>query len=333
MRALILFLLLPILCHCQESKNDKKIHGVSWVASPRIPDTQSITSVNQIKANWICHIPFGFARSNEPTVYFNSDRQWKGETTEGIAEAIRNSKDLGLSVALKPQIWIMNGVFTGRWGFDKEADWLVLEETYRNYILTFARIAQEESADLFIIGTELDEFAAARPTFWKKLILEVRAIYSGPLTYASNWDSYHKIPFWAELDYFGVDAYFPISMKNQPLLEDVEHSWNEIMFDLEKFIEPFSIPILFTEYGYRSVTGGLKEPWNSSNPGSYDPVAQELGFQGLYQSVWSRPTFAGGFLWKWFDRPERAGGEGNTGFTPQNKPSIETIRSYFDPND
>lgn len=331
MRTLLLFLLLPIFCFGQESKRDKKIHGVSWVASPRIPDAQSINSVNQINANWICHIPFGFAKSSDPTVYFNSERQWKGETAEGISQSIRSSKELGFSVAVKPQIWIMNGVFTGRWEFDNEAEWCVLEETYRNYILTFAQIAQNESVDLFIIGTELDAFASARPAFWKTLIKEVRNIYSGPLTYASNWDSYHEIPFWSELDYFGVDAYFPISMKNQPLLEDVEHSWNEIMRDLEKFIEPLSIPILFTEYGYRSATGALTKPWDSEDSRTYDPISQSLGLQGLYNSVWHRPTFAGGFLWKWFDRPERAGGEGNTGYTPQNKPSIEIIRTYFDP--
>jgi homoserine trans-succinylase len=31
------------------------------------------------------------------------------------------------------------------------------------------------------------------------------------LTYAANWDDFDKVPFWNELDYIGIDAYFPLS--------------------------------------------------------------------------------------------------------------------------
>ena len=329
MRLFLFAFLIPFLIQGQVEPNAKKIHGVAWVSNREVPEKETLKSVDQIRANWICLIPFGFAKEKEPTVYFNSDRQWEGETPEGIRALAKNAKDLGYMIAIKPQLWIMNGVYTGRWVFKKEEDWEILENTYRTYILAFAKVAREENADLFIIGTELDAFAAARPEYWNGLIDSIRTIYKGPITYASNWDSYYLIPFWAQLDYFGVDAYFPISLRKKPKQADVERAWDEIMFDLEQFIEPFDLPILFTEYGYRSVTGGLTEPWDSGNKGEYNPEIQSLGIMGLYESVWNRPTFAGGFLWKWFDRPENAGGEGHTGFTPQNKPSSEQVRSFF----
>jgi hypothetical protein len=40
---------------------------------------------------------------------------------------------------------------------------------------------------------------------------EIRKIYTGKLTYAANWDDFDKVPFWKELDYIGIDAYFPLS--------------------------------------------------------------------------------------------------------------------------
>ena len=329
MKHVLFAILIPFLLQGQDGPNAKKIHGVAWVSSREVPEKETLKSVDQIQANWICLIPFGFAKENEPTVYFNSDRQWAGETPEGIRELAKNAKVLGYQVAIKPQLWIMNGVYTGRWGFKKEDDWKKLEASYGDYVLAFAQVAQDERADLFIIGTELDAFAAARPEYWNGLIDSVRTVYKGPITYASNWDSYYLIPFWARLDYFGVDAYFPISLKKKPKQVDVERAWDEIIFDLERYVEPFDLPILFTEYGYRSVTGGLSEPWDSGNKGEYNPEIQSLGIMGLYESVWNRPTFAGGFLWKWFDRPENAGGEGHTGFTPQNKPSSEQVRSFF----
>ena len=34
-----------------------------------------------------------------------------------------------------------------------------------------------------------------RPKYWYHLIEKIKAIYSGQLTYAENWDSYQTVPF------------------------------------------------------------------------------------------------------------------------------------------
>ena len=39
----------------------------------------------------------------------------------------------------------------------------------------------------------------------------------GKLTYAENWDQYHKIPFWGKLDYVGIDVYFSLNQESIPL--------------------------------------------------------------------------------------------------------------------
>lgn len=331
MRLALCFLLVAHLAVGQapESPKYKKIHGISWVASNEVPDKEVIKSVEVTGANWLSLMPFAFAKPTEPTIHFDHPRQWKGETSEGIARCIRNAHEMGYSVAVKPQVWLLNGTYTGDWAFDMESDWQIAERTYKEYVLTFARVAETEGAEMFIIGTELDSFVHARATFWHELIKDVKAVYSGELTYAANWDSYSHFPFWNELDYIGIDAYFPISESEAPTAEEVRMAWLEQYESINGFSLRHDRPILFTEYGYRSVAGGLIKPWESHKGSQYDIATQCNGYIGLYRAVWQQPSFAGGFLWKWFDRPEEVGGHGHTGFTPQNKPSLEVIRDYF----
>lgn len=67
---------------------------------------------------------------------------------------------------LKPQIWVWRGIFTGSITMDNEAQWEQLERSYEDFILTYAKLAQETQVALFCIGTELEQFVANRPMFW-----------------------------------------------------------------------------------------------------------------------------------------------------------------------
>ena len=92
-----------------------------------------------------------------------------------------------------------------------EDDWQVLENSYTQFILLYAMLAQEIDAELFCIGTELEKFIEKRPQYWSNLIKEIKKVYKGKLTYAANWDEFKRTPFWSDLDYIGIDAYFPVS--------------------------------------------------------------------------------------------------------------------------
>ena len=59
----------------------------------------------------------------------------------------------------------------------------------------------------------MEKFVLNRPKFWNELILKIKKLYKGKLTYAANWDEYKRIHFWNVLDYIGVDAYFPLTDK------------------------------------------------------------------------------------------------------------------------
>ena len=93
-------------------------------------------------------------------------------------------------------------------------------------------------------------------------------------------------------------------------------------------------PVLFTEYGYRSVDFSGKEPWNSDRiEGNVNLKNQENALQAIYNQFWKEDWFAGGFIWKWFHNYDKIGGVDNNRFTPQNKPAEKILsKAYKDKN-
>ena len=314
---------------CSYAQN--KINGVSFVASPYPIDTSHMRQVEKANANWVAIMPFGFMPSlNAPEIQYDVSGQWWGERIEGARQTIRIAHQQGLRVMLKPQLWIRHGAFTGDISMTTEIDWQQLERSYQEFILAFAKLAQEENVRLFCIGTELHSFVNQRSKFWENLVTKVKKIYSGQLTYAENWDKISDVCFWDKLDYIGVDAYFPISRDKTPTVAQSKTGWKNHVPLLKGLSTTYQTPVLFTEYGYRSVDYAGKEPWNSSrNYGQVNLEAQENLLTGLFKSVWDQPWFTGGFLWKWYAKYEGSGGPDDNRFTPQNKPALQTIARFY----
>ncbi len=324
----ILFLTFIMLgCNGQNSK----INAVSFVANPNPINSSHVKPLQEINANYAAVMPFGFLPENDtPQIIFNTDRQWYGETKEGGRNYVAELRKVDIDVMIKPQIWISGGEYTGYLKMATEENWVALEDSYRKFILEYASLAQEESVAIFCIGTELEKFVANRPNYWIQLIKDVRSIYKGKLTYAANWDEYKRVPFWNELDYIGVDAYFPIADTKTPTVAEARAGWQPWKLEIKGVSEAFNKPILFTEYGYRSVDFSGKEPWVSSrDKKGVNMEAQTNLTKALYEELYPEPWFSGGFVWKWFVNHDDVGGLENTRFTPQNKPVAQEIKNVF----
>ena len=168
-----------------------------------------------------------------------------------------------------------------------------------------------------------------RPVFWENLIDSTKKHFSGELTYAGNWDSYNTFSHWDKLDYIGIDAYFPVSNSVTPSVEECKIGWETSFNAIKNHRQQFNKPVIFTEYGYRSIDNCGQEPWSTSNNGSINLIAQQNTYQALFEMFWNEPWFEGGFLWKWKANHSTAGGLMNKEFTPQNKPSEETIKKAY----
>jgi hypothetical protein len=307
------------------------MNGVSFVASRDTISSKHIKPVLRVQSNYVALMPYGFIKElSAPNITHNTDRQWFGETKNGLLQYAKRFQKEKVRIMVKPHIWVWRGEFTGKIKMDSEENWRILEESYTQFILTYAKAAENLNADILCIGTELEQFVAHRPMYWQKIIKEIREIYKGKLTYAANWDEFKRVAFWKDLDFIGIDAYFPLSNKKSPTIAEYELGWKLHKSEILKVQKQFNKPVIFTEFGYRSVDFNGKKPWDSKRvEGGINLEAQANALQAIYNQFWNEEWFAGGFLWKWFHKHDEVGGEKNNRFTPQNKPAEELIRKLY----
>lgn len=325
-------ILLPILFFLSLSvsaqKNSLKMNGVSFVGTSGLINESDFKPVLNINANWVTIMPFGFLANGKANVQYNSSWQWKGETTEGIAHTIDLAKKNNLKILLKPHVWTHNG-WVGNLSFATESEFKIFEESYSNYILEFAKLAQDKQVDVFCIGVELKVIAVQKPAFMKELIKKVREIYSGKLTYSANWDNYQNISFWNELDFIGIDAYFPVSESKTPSYQSCFIGWKPHYEAIKRLNRSTGKKVIFTEFGYRNIDYTGKEPWTESKNDTYNSMAQINAYRAIFSRFWGESWFAGGFIWKWFPNHNKTGGTKNNRFTPQNKPVEKIISDFY----
>jgi len=308
-----------------------KINGLSVVAPPTEFAQDPFPRIMETHADWVCFIPYGFSQFGNTSLSYNMDRQWWGEREAGIIESIRLAQKHNLKIFLKPQVYVP-GSWAGDVDFLSEEDWKLWEDNYRAFILFYADIASSFDVDLFCIGTELKKAVQKRPEFWISLIIEIRKIYCGGLTYSANWDSYDNAPFWDLLDYIGISAYFPLVDEKKPSIKKIKSAWKPIVKKLSKSNKKYNKPILFTEYGFLTVDGTTYQNWELEkkiNVLSVNEKAQADALDAMY-SVFSEVNFwAGGFLWKWFPNDQGHEGYIEKDYTPKDKMAEEILKKWF----
>ncbi len=302
---------------------NSKVKGFCLESPPMKVERNQLKEIAEVNAEWVAVIPYGYTSPGESRVVYDSEFQWWGERYDGAAEMIQSAKAEGLKVMLKPQVWIPR-MWVGDFYPDDMAVW---EESMTAFTLDFARLADSLGVELFCLATEYKKLTIENPEFFEGLIAEIRQVYGGQITYAANWDEYNFITFWDKLDFIGVNAYFPLSEKENPTEEELRTSWSEISLQLSNVSLEVQKPILFTEFGYRSIKKTAEKPWEHGRD-TYEAAAQSTAFGALFNSVWREPWMAGGFIWKWrfFDE---AGGHGDASYTPQGKPAMKVIQEKF----
>lgn len=305
-----------------------KMSGVSLEMPGQRMEENKMGGIVDIGAKWVSLIPYGYTKEGESKVHFNWDGPWWGESLNGTAKCIEYAQEIGLKTLLKPHVWVVGQGWPGR--FDPKTDdaWLIWETSYREYILACAELADSMEVDAFCIGTEYRVAVVERSAFWEKLIKEVRAVYKGQITYAANWDNFEKVMFWDQLDFIGIDAYFPLSKEKEPSREELENGWSTKAAELNDFSKKWNRKIAFTEYGFRSVD--FMNSHSSKNEDELEPNMknQERGYAAFFNTIWQEEWMLGGFFWKWHFYKD-AGGFNNDRYTPQNKPAEKIIQHYY----
>ncbi len=269
---------------------------------------------------------------------FSTDiqRGWNTPTDESLVEAIRFAHSLGLKVSLAIHLDTYEGVWRAEINPGDRAGWF---RAYGDVLNHYARMARDNGVERYVIGTELINMTTSTSNStntanWRTMIGNVKGIYSGPLTYSSNWgpsgftDEKNHIEFWGDLDFIGIAAYFNLETGSNAVA-DLKNAWNKWNFEhVKPLSDRIGKPVIFTELGYKSVPGSHSRPWDFGLGGPADETEQANSYEALF-SYWNDfPYLQGVSLWNWDVNPA-AGGPGNTDYTPQNKLAEQVMGRWF----
>ncbi len=251
------------------------------------------------------------------------------ETDEGVIHVIRAAKQNGMSVLLKPQIWVRRS-WPGEIEPGSPADEARFFHEYARWMRHYALMAEENGVPILSIGCELTRLTHGRRALWESLIRDLRTVYRGKLVYSANWgEEVDRVDFWPLLDYIGVDFYYPLSDERAPSDGELRRGIERALAELRSLSARQGKPVLLTEIGYTSTATPWKSPHESDRNQPSSPEAQARVYDVAFAAIADERTWIRGmYWWKWPSDLDR-GGPGDSGFTPNGKPAEEVVRRWY----
>lgn len=309
------------------------LKGVSFAMLNRVEGGYHAPSVDRqlerlsrLGSNSVSIMPFAFQSTvDSPELYFLHHHP-RGETDLGMVHAARRARARGFVVLYKPHLWIRRS-WPGELEMKNEADWDRWWTTYRRYVLHHALLAAWTKSELFSVGVELSK-TVRRPE-WPGLIDDTRLFFSGPVTYSGNWyGDLEQVPFWARLDYIGIDAYFPLSGSPEAGKEDLRRGARQIAERMAAASRKHGKPVLLTEVGFAARRAAWVNPHEEG--GTYSEEDQALAYQALFEALGRQRWLAGAYVWKAFsDDRDRTDADSNADFRFLGRRAEAVVRDYF----
>lgn len=247
-------------------------------------------------------------------------------TNSELKEIINIAHDYELGVVLRPildeQVFLTSSSWRGEIKPRDPNSWF---NSYETLILNYAALAESTNAEGLNIGTELNSMQQHYQDRWIELIENVREIYRGELLYSFNYDIVSQIPsleFVPLLDHIGIDAYFPLNLRDNASVHMLQKEWMNLIHHLDATFVNSSI--IVTEVGVLPITGAYRTPYAWSIPGgTYDPQVQVDYYVATYE-IW-KPRSNGIYWWcvTLGDEP------GNISYSPLNTPTEDVLKKFF----
>jgi len=308
------------------SGEDAFLRGTSFTAFSEFAfhsafANQSLAQFKDDGGEWVA-LCFWWFVDNLTATTIHPDFDEYSCSNETLLRAIARARELGLKLMLKPMV----DPKTGDWRayINPSEEWF---SAYEKFIVSWAEFAEQYNIELLSVGCEFS-LSESYASNWREIIAAVRQVYSGNLTYASNYDVYDKVSWWDALDYIGIDAYFSLSNENSPPLEKLINSWDNIKQELQAFATSQQKTIIFTEVGYRSINGCNKEPWNWERDGWLDLEEQAMCYEALFRALWGENWLQGIFWWDWTPY-NSSNWLKDKGYTCQFKPAEAVLRAWY----
>ncbi|MDQ3031620.1 MAG: hypothetical protein M3Y87_04325 [Myxococcota bacterium] len=282
--------------------------------------------------NWISITPFGRIwdlQSTEIAMDFEAPYE---ENRDAVRTMVAQAHARGIRVLVIPHLWVETGGWRGEIEPGSPEGWAAYQESYRDFVLAWARDAAAAGADAFSIGVECKSWSGRFGGFWWRFIDDVREVFPGLLTYSANWDEAEDVLFWDRLDLIGINAFYPLATHDDATFAEYQQGAARAAAGVERVASVLDMPVLFVEVGYTTRANAAVEPWLWPDDMSDVVISEHEQARALEASLGAfvpHDWFAGFFVWRYYAHLDDVSQEAIWGFSPHGKESERVLRRAF----
>ena len=282
--------------------------------------------------NWISITPFGRIWSLQDTeIQMDFEAPYE-ENRVAIKTMIRQAKARGIKVLLIPHLWVETTGWRGEIDPGTPEGWAAYQQSYREFVLAWASDAAEAGADALSIGVECKSWSGRFGGFWTEFIADIRAVFPGLLTYSANWDEAESVLFWDQLDFIGINAFYPLADHDGATDDEYLAGAKALVPGLQDLTETLQMPLVFVEVGYTTRADAAVEPWlwpDGMEGVVIDEREQARAMASLLTPFLGRDWFAGFYVWRYYANLDDVSQEAIWGFSPHGKLAEGVLEDIF----
>jgi hypothetical protein len=284
-------------------------------------------------ASWVAITPFGRVADLGGTgVDLTFEAPFPTNRAD-IVRAVEMAHAAGFHVMLVPHLWVETGQWRGEMEPGTDAGWKRWSASYRDFLLTWAKVAQSAGVELLSVGVELRSWVTTtRAPSFAAIVDDVRRVYRGLLTYSANWDDVEDTVVLGKLDVIGLNAFYPLADHDGASQADLLAGARGIQKKVHDLAERWGKPVIFTELGYTTRRDPAIKPWlwpDSMSEVVVDEAAQAAAYRALLAPLLEEPDFGGFFVWRVYADPDDVSQEAPWGFSPRGKLAEVVMRDAF----
>jgi hypothetical protein len=297
------------------------------------PYAATLHEVRDLGANWISLTVFGRVYDLHSSSVDPAFEAPLPETLTNLSRATKLAHEAGLKVMLVPHLWVESGQWRAELDPGTDEGWTRFQKSYGSFVKTWAAWAEAHQVELLSTGVELRFWVTSSraPTFID-LLDEVRGLYHGPLTYASNWDDADDTEVWRHLDLIGINGFYPLHWEKNPTNEQLSRGAQEAARRVRELIHRHEKPVFFNEFGYTARKDSMVEPWlwpEQLGDVGLDESEQSRAYAALLSEVRGIEGFYGTFVWRMYADVADLSQEPTWGFSPWGKRAEDVLRAAY----
>lgn len=282
--------------------------------------------------NWISITPFGRIWSLDSTTIQMDFEEPYEDNRAALRRMIEQAHARGMKVLVIPHLWVETSGWRGEIDPGSAEGWTRYQESYRRFVIAWARDAASVGADAFSIGVECKSWSGRFGGYWRRLIGEVRSVFPGLLTYSANWDEAENVVFWDLLDLVGINAFYPLADHDGATDAEYIVGAERIVASVRDTAERLAMPVLFVEVGYTTRADAAVEPWlwpDDMTDVRIDEHEQARALDATFRAFLPHDWFAGFFVWRYYANIDDVSQEAWWGFSPHAKAAEPMLAETF----